>query len=261
MAPPSSGSSIPSRGGSSRRHGPRPCATGASISRPRAGKTRRPRATALFIRRMPSAIWETAPAIVVPTPILLFGDAKPGARMAASMSYTLLMIDRDYVARELLPSLAERHFGHAPRLKAAAPLPATTHATTGAALDFKVAVVSRSTPPDVCLSVHAVVRSRPRRAGRRDRGALPGPHAGLSAARRRGPPLHGIRQPAAWAAGGCGYSPLLDDGDDRVAPDVDRDYTGTGGATGTARRYSDARRRGHRDAPRPARRRRTGSSW
>ena len=50
------------------------------------------------------------------------------------MSYSLLMIDRDYVARELLPSLAERHFGH--------------HAEQGiaAGLDFKVAVVSRATP-------------------------------------------------------------------------------------------------------------------
>ena len=111
---------------------------------PASWKDTSPSGTALFIRRMPSAIWETAPAIVVPTPILLFGDAKPGARMAASMSYTLLMIDRDYVARELLPSLAERHFGHA--AESSAPAGHDVTATTGAALDFKVAVVSRSTP-------------------------------------------------------------------------------------------------------------------
>ena len=62
----------------------------------------------------------------------LFGEPKPGARMTAAMSYSLLMIDRDYVTRELLPSLAEQHFGHA--------------ATQGSApgLDFKVAVVSRA---------------------------------------------------------------------------------------------------------------------
>ena len=54
---------------------------------PASWKDASPSGTALFIRRMPSSIWEAAPAIVVPTPMLLFGDAKPGARMAASMSY------------------------------------------------------------------------------------------------------------------------------------------------------------------------------
>ena len=93
-----------------------------------------PGGDSLFIRKMPSAIWESAPAIVVPTPLIVFGDSKPGVRMSPTMSYSLLMIDREYVARELLPSLAERHFGH--------------HAEQGIAggLDFKVAVVSRATP-------------------------------------------------------------------------------------------------------------------
>jgi signal transduction histidine kinase len=91
--------------------------------------------TGFFIRRLPSAIWESAPAIVVPTPVILFGESKPGVRMVAAMSYSLLMIDRDYVARELLPSLAERHFGH--RAEQGSP---------GPGLDFKVAVVSRATP-------------------------------------------------------------------------------------------------------------------
>ena len=89
---------------------------------------------ALFIRKMPPVIWEGAPAIVVPTPLIVFGDSKPGVRVAPAMSYSLLMIDREYVARELLPSLAERHFGH--------------HAEQGTAarLDFKVAVVSSASP-------------------------------------------------------------------------------------------------------------------
>ena len=38
----------------------------------------------------------------MPTPLIVFGDSKPGVRMAPVMSYSLLMIDRDYVARELL---------------------------------------------------------------------------------------------------------------------------------------------------------------
>ena len=44
---------------------------------PASWKDASPSGNALFIRRMPSSIWEAAPAIVVPTPILLFGDAKP----------------------------------------------------------------------------------------------------------------------------------------------------------------------------------------
>jgi signal transduction histidine kinase len=87
-----------------------------------------------FIRRMPAPIWESVPAVVVPTPVIVFGEPKAGMRTVADMSYALLTIDRDYIARELLPSLAERHFGH--------------HGVPGSGpgLDFKVAVVSRGTP-------------------------------------------------------------------------------------------------------------------
>lgn len=97
-------------------------------------------ATGFFIRRMPSAIWESAPAIVVPAPLILFGESKPGAHMMTSMSYSLLMIDRDYVGRDLLPSLAERHFGR----RGANGAEGTS--TQGAGLDFEVAVLSRSAP-------------------------------------------------------------------------------------------------------------------
>ncbi len=90
----------------------------------------------LFIRKIPSAIWESAPAIVVPTPVIVLGEPNPGARMAAAMSYSLLTIDREYVARELLPSLATRYFGHG--------------GDTSAGLDFKVAVLS-TTPPNAVV--------------------------------------------------------------------------------------------------------------
>ena len=134
-----------------------------------------------FIRRMPAPIWESAPAIVVPTPVILFGESRPGARMAAAMLYSLLMIDRDYVARELLPSLAEQHFGHRG---------GEGHAVPG--LDFKVAVVSRATPDTF------VFQSTPSFAPALDAPAdatadlFQVRTAGLSAARRRGPPVHGI---------------------------------------------------------------------
>lgn len=86
----------------------------------------------LFIRKIPSAIWESAPAIVVPTPVIVLGEPKPRAGLAAAMSYSLLTIDREYVVRELLPSLATRYFGHA--------------GDTSAGLDFKVAVLSTTAP-------------------------------------------------------------------------------------------------------------------
>ena len=58
----------------------------------------------------------------------------PASALAPAISYSLLVIDRDYVSRELLPTLAERHLGH--------------QAEQGRAggLDFKVAVVSRAAP-------------------------------------------------------------------------------------------------------------------
>ena len=159
-----------------------------------------------FIRRMPAAIWESAPAIVVPTPIILFGEPKPGARMAAAMSYSLLMIDRDYVARELLPSLAEHHFGH--------------RGGAGAA-PFRARLQGRRRQPrdtgDVRLSVHAVLRSRARRAGRCHRRSLSGPDAGLPAARRRGPPVHGIGDPAR-SPGHLRYGSLLHHGRTEARP-------------------------------------------
>lgn len=102
---------------------------------PATWKDSSPAGNNFFIRRMPAPIWESAPAVVVPTPVIVFGEPKPGARMMAGMSYSLLMIDRDYVMRELLPSLAEQHFGHPGE-----------QGSAGSGLDFKVAVVSRGTP-------------------------------------------------------------------------------------------------------------------
>ena len=135
-----------------------------------------------FIRRLPAPIWESAPALVVPTPIIIFGKPKAASRMAAAMSFSILMIDRDYVSRELLPSLAERHFGH----------PA---AQGGPGLDFKVAVVSRAAPDTFvfqstpsfapALDAQADATADSFRCGRR-----------ISAARRRGPPFLGVRDRA-----------------------------------------------------------------
>jgi signal transduction histidine kinase len=62
----------------------------------------------LFVRRMPLAIWEEVPAVVVPTPMIFAGS--PPGHMAPALSYAILAIDLDYVSKDLLPALAARHF-------------------------------------------------------------------------------------------------------------------------------------------------------
>jgi signal transduction histidine kinase len=81
-----------------------------------------------FIRRMPSPVWDTVPAIVVPSPRLIVGDthAESGERMAPRLTYTILELDEDYISREILPALAEEHF------------------TRSSGATFQVAVVSRA---------------------------------------------------------------------------------------------------------------------
>ena len=166
---------------------------------------------ALFIRKIPSAIWESAPAIVVPTPVIVLGEPKPGPRMAAEMSYSLLAIDREYVARELLPSLATRYFGHA-----------TGTGDAGAGLDFKVAVLSTTAPNAVVFQSPPILHPDSRRTGRRHRRSLSGSDAGLSVARRRGSPLHGVCR-AARTVGRWNRSRRRH-GDDRDSADVNSDY-------------------------------------
>jgi signal transduction histidine kinase len=80
----------------------------------------------VFIRRMPPAIWDTVPAIVVPTPIMFTSNAGSALKMTPALSFALLTIDLNYVSKELLPSLAERHFSSA-----------------GQSAGYKAAVVSR----------------------------------------------------------------------------------------------------------------------
>jgi signal transduction histidine kinase len=86
----------------------------------------------LFIRRMAPAIWESAPALVVPTPMIFMADGQPNMQVTPTLSYSILTIDLAYVTRELLPSLVERHFNRA-----------------GAGLDYQVAIVSRNQPGNI----------------------------------------------------------------------------------------------------------------
>jgi signal transduction histidine kinase len=74
---------------------------------------------AVFVRRMPPLIWETVPAIVVPTPRMFAAAVSPptpansGPRnlsLPFALSFSVLVIDLEYVKQEVLPTLAQRHF-------------------------------------------------------------------------------------------------------------------------------------------------------
>jgi signal transduction histidine kinase len=85
----------------------------------------------LVIRRVAPPIWPDVPAIVVPQPALALADLAAGRHSPPRLAYTVLVLDRDYIARELLPALAERHFGSLNALGA----------------EFRAAVVTRGDAP------------------------------------------------------------------------------------------------------------------
>jgi signal transduction histidine kinase/type II secretory pathway pseudopilin PulG len=104
---------------------------------------------AVVIRRIPPAIWEEIPALVVPAPIMFVtapvdspgrgreftATFKHAMGLPQPLGYSILTIDAEYVARELLPALAPRHFSQ--------------HREDGGGtggLDFKVAVLAKQGP-------------------------------------------------------------------------------------------------------------------
>ena len=71
----------------------------------------------LVFRTMATALWEEVPALVVPSApaamVMLRPQGmrpEPGRSAAPLISYTVLVLDRDYIAAELLPALAAQHF-------------------------------------------------------------------------------------------------------------------------------------------------------
>jgi signal transduction histidine kinase len=79
------------------------------------------------VRAMPPPVWDTIPALLIPTPLILFNRNPGGAqvRMPSGMSYTALLLDRDYIRSDMLPALAQQHFRRA-----------------GDGFDYQLAVVS-----------------------------------------------------------------------------------------------------------------------
>ena len=106
---------------------------------------------ALVVRRIPPAIWESVPALVVPSPIIHFttgvkswttaidvthearrgrGAPAPPLALPNAIGYSVLVLDAAYIAQEMLPALARRHFLQAGEEAADSP-------------DFRIAVVAR----------------------------------------------------------------------------------------------------------------------
>jgi signal transduction histidine kinase len=64
------------------------------------------------VRAMPPPIWDTIPALLIPTPTIVFNQDSSGAhvRMASGLTYTILLMDRDYIIGDMLPTLAQQYF-------------------------------------------------------------------------------------------------------------------------------------------------------
>ena len=86
----------------------------------------------LVVRAMPPTVWASIPALVVPAPMLLF-RASAGTMLrevgeikgnAPSVSFVVLVLDRDYISSEMMPAIAQQHFRGA-----------------GEAIDYDLAVV------------------------------------------------------------------------------------------------------------------------
>jgi signal transduction histidine kinase len=90
----------------------------------------------VFIARAAQPIWEDVPAIVSPMalPLMLLTDLHAEQRSPQGFAFTVLTLDLDYIRQDILPSLAERHFGR------------------DGHLDFDVAVVKTEGTGDVVYS-------------------------------------------------------------------------------------------------------------
>ena len=66
----------------------------------------------LVVRQMASTVWESIPALLIPMPQFFLGQ-QPGraeVRVTPTLSYIVVLLDRDYITTEMLPALAQQHF-------------------------------------------------------------------------------------------------------------------------------------------------------
>ena len=81
----------------------------------------------ILVHAIAPALWEDIPALVVPTPRLMFRQdgAPTDLRMTPLLSYAVVVLDREYMMGEMLSALAQQHFRG-----------------TGDGFDYQLAVVS-----------------------------------------------------------------------------------------------------------------------
>jgi signal transduction histidine kinase len=65
-----------------------------------------------LIRAMAPPVWDNVPALLIPTPTIVFNQEPGGAHvsMAPGMTYTIVLMDRDYITADMLPALAQQYF-------------------------------------------------------------------------------------------------------------------------------------------------------
>jgi signal transduction histidine kinase len=77
------------------------------------------RSTSILFRALPPIVWPTIPALVVSSPVALPRDARAGPGRdpdpatllkETAVRYTVLLLDADYISRDMLPVLTEQHF-------------------------------------------------------------------------------------------------------------------------------------------------------
>ena len=72
----------------------------------------------VVVRSSPRTLWESVPAIVIPSPVVLWNAAsvqgatelRTDLHVPPILQYVVLSLDREYIASELLPALADQHF-------------------------------------------------------------------------------------------------------------------------------------------------------
>jgi signal transduction histidine kinase len=81
---------------------------------------RLPGAGNTFVRFGMRSLWEEVPALLVPMDLMVFTQHTDGASLKLparsappALSYAVLVLDREYIAREIMPALAEQHFNQA----------------------------------------------------------------------------------------------------------------------------------------------------
>jgi two-component system, OmpR family, sensor histidine kinase SenX3 len=67
---------------------------------------------AVWVRTMLATVWENIPAVVVPAPHVIFNQhgGRTDLKVIPRVSYTVLLLNRDYLVNDVLPALAQQHF-------------------------------------------------------------------------------------------------------------------------------------------------------